>query len=885
LGIQWSLDGVAVTGATLTNFSLTNLTLPSHTVSVTVTNPYANTTSNLMVTINDTLAPTITLVGTNFLSLELGGTFTEPGATASDICAGTVPVIANGTVNPNAVGTNTLTYLATDGNGNTNVVMRRVVVRDTTPPVILWSFTNLVLVADANCSAVMPDVTGTNFILATDLSGPLTISQIPTNNAVLLLGTNVVILTIKDASGNLAYSTNQLMVQDQTPPVITLNGNNPAYLEFGSAFTDPGATAIDACVGTVAVMVSGSVNTNAIGTNTLTYTATDGNGNTNTVTRSVIVRDTTPPTILWSFTNLVLVADANCSAVMPDVTGTNFILATDLSGPLTISQTPTNNAVLSLGTNLVVIKFKDAFGNAAFSINHIIVADQTPPVITLNSSNPVYLELGSPYNEPGASANDNCAGGVPVVISGVVDFNTVGTNTLTYTATDGNGNTNTVTRSVIVRDTTPPTILWSFTNLVLVADANCSAVMPDVTGTNFILATDLSAPLTVAQTPTNNAFLLLGTNLVVITVADASGNSVNSTNVIVVEDQTPPVMIGQPQSQTNWVGAAVDFSAAATACTPLAWQWFFNSAPLSDATNATLLLSNLTVTAAGNYWVVATASGGASTSAVASLTVSLRSVAVVLASSENPAGFKDGVNFSASVVPSNATGLIQFFTNAAPFDQQTLIAGNATSLSLTNLLRGTNEIVAVYSGDDTFLPATNSLAQIVTNHPPTVVAAYFTNSASFSLNLSIADLATNWTDVDGDLVSLAEVSLSTNGITVINTGTALVYVNPNRVADQFTCTVTDGWGGTNFQTVAIAPTPPSALPLIAGIVATGGGLTLNLGGAPGNTYILEMTTNLVDSSGWLPVATNSLGTDGVWQFTDSQLTNSPQRFYRLELVQ
>ena len=100
------------------------------------------------------------------------------------------------------------------------------------------------------------------------------------------------------------------------------------------------------------MVATGTVNTNAVSTNTVTYTATDGNGNTNTATRTVIVRDTTPPTILWSFTNLVLAAGTNCTAVMPDVTGTNYILATDLSGTLTVTQVPTNTAALPLGTNV-----------------------------------------------------------------------------------------------------------------------------------------------------------------------------------------------------------------------------------------------------------------------------------------------------------------------------------------------------------------------------------------------------------------------------------------------------------------------------------------------------------------------------------------------------
>jgi len=431
-----------------------------------------------------------------------------------------------------------------------------------------------------------------------------------------------------------------------------------------------------------------------------------------------------------------------------------------------------------------------------------------------------------------------------------------------------------------VRDTTPPTILWSFTNLVLAADANCSAAMPNVTGTNYILATDLSGALTLAQVPTNAAILPLGTNVVVITVKDSSGNAAYSTNRIVVQDQTPPVILSQPQSRTNTVGATASFTVAATACTPLAFQWYFNTAALTAQTNSTLTLSNLTLAAAGNYFVVVAAAGGSSTSAVATLTVNLLSSTIALAASANPSGFKDSLNFTASVTPTNATGTIQFFTNGPAFDLQILAAGRAVSTNISSLPRGTNFITAIYSGDANDLPVTNTLAQIVTNHPPTAAAAFYTRAAGFPLTIAVTNLATSWSDADGDSISLAAVSASTNGITLTNNGVALVYFNSNNVADQFTCTISDGWGGTNFQAVNIAV----AFPGIAGVAANpDGSFTLNLTGVPGDTYVLETTTNLISSANWFPIATNTPGTNGVWQFNDAQATNFSQRFYRLKL--
>ena len=125
-----------------------------------------------------------------------------------------------------------------------------------------------------------------------------------------------------------------------------------------------------------------------------------------------------------------------------------------------------------------------------------------------------------------------------------MDPNTPGTYALTYTANDGNGNTSSATRTVNVQDTTPPAIVYYFTNLTLSATStNCQALLPDLTGTNYIIAVDsCSSSVTVTQNPPANTWLPLGTNQVVFTAFDPSGNATNSTNAVIVADTTPPVI-------------------------------------------------------------------------------------------------------------------------------------------------------------------------------------------------------------------------------------------------------------------------------------------------------------------------------------------------------
>jgi hypothetical protein len=76
--------------------------------------------------------------------------------------------------------------------------------------------------------------------------------------------------------------------------------------------------------------------------------------------------------------------------------------------------------------------------------------DTAFPVITILGDNPATVELGSTYTDAGATSD----GGETVSSSGSVDPNTLGTYTITYSATDAAGNTSTATRTVNVIDST-----------------------------------------------------------------------------------------------------------------------------------------------------------------------------------------------------------------------------------------------------------------------------------------------------------------------------------------------------------------------------------------------------------------------------------------------
>src|SRR5437762_11982992 len=104
-------------------------TVGSYTRSYTVSDPYTTLfRSTRTVNVVDTQAPSITVVGASPMTVECHSTFTDPGATASDVCAGdlTTSIAASGSVDANAVGGYTRSYSVSDGHGHCDSKSRTV---------------------------------------------------------------------------------------------------------------------------------------------------------------------------------------------------------------------------------------------------------------------------------------------------------------------------------------------------------------------------------------------------------------------------------------------------------------------------------------------------------------------------------------------------------------------------------------------------------------------------------------------------------------------------------------------------------------------------------------------------------------------------------------
>ena len=189
---------------------------------------------------------------------------------------------------------------------------------DTTPPVVTIAGPSAPIEGNSLGGAIVAFTSS-----AADLvSGSVATACAPASGSVFPLGTTTVICSATDGAGQSGSSRFTIRVVDTTSPTLTLNGAAIVAVEAGVAFVDPGARATDIVSGTLAVTVTGTVNTTATGSYTLTYRVTDGAGNTAQTTRTVTVVDTRPPVVTSAASPSVLLWSPNKIMTPVTISGT-----------------------------------------------------------------------------------------------------------------------------------------------------------------------------------------------------------------------------------------------------------------------------------------------------------------------------------------------------------------------------------------------------------------------------------------------------------------------------------------------------------------------------------------------------------------------------------
>ena len=469
----------------------------------------------------DITAPVITLTGQNTLNINQGEQFIEPGVSAVDNKDGDINVTTTGQVNADAVGSYTLTYSATDAAGNSASTTRTVEVLDVTAPVVQLN-------GEAFVTLNHPANYAEQGANATDaVDGEIDVVITGQLNAETI-GTYTLTYSATDAAGNSASKTRTVTVVDVTAPIISLNGNEFLNLNQDVVYSELGASATDAADGDIDIVISGEVQTQTVGTYTLTYSATDASGNTASKTRRVNILDPNAPVISLNGSDTL---NINQGSVYVEQ-GASAIDAVD--GDIEVVITGQVNADV-VGSYTLVYSATDSAGNRASIPRTVHVLDVTAPVISLIGEASITLNHPANYVEQGASASDAVNGDIDVVITGQVNAQTIGTYTLTYSATDAAGNSATATRTVNVIDVTPPAV--SLIGSAVMTTSHGQAFLDP--GAQALDAVDGTLTISTSGTVNTQA---VGTYTLTYSATDAAGNQASVERNVRVEDHTPPVI-------------------------------------------------------------------------------------------------------------------------------------------------------------------------------------------------------------------------------------------------------------------------------------------------------------------------------------------------------
>ena len=337
--------------------------------------------ASFTITISDDENPAIADMPANIsLSNDLGicgavATWTEP--TASDNCGIASLTSTHDSGDTFAVGTTTVTYTATDVNGNSITDSFDITVTDNEAPSAAAN--DLTLVLDASGAASTTSAAVNNG--SSDNCSIASIDLSQTDFDCTHLGSNTVTLTVTDIHSNQSTATATITVQDNQSPVIAQMADISATNDANNCsavvtWTDPAVT--DNCTYTLTPDIASGATFN-VGVTTVTYSVTDAGGNTDSMSFDVTVTDTQAPTISgMPATDITQGTDAGvCTAAVTwsAPTASDNCTTDAVGNPANVTLTSTHQpgSDFAIGTTTVTYTAIDIYGNTSTASFNVIV--------------------------------------------------------------------------------------------------------------------------------------------------------------------------------------------------------------------------------------------------------------------------------------------------------------------------------------------------------------------------------------------------------------------------------------------------------------------------------------------------------------------------------
>ncbi|QWB99420.1 DUF5011 domain-containing protein [Mycoplasmatota bacterium] len=519
------LDNYDTSCAVTMTSTLDTSVLGTYTITYTATDSSGNQSSiTRSVIVQDTTWPEIRL-DEEVVYVEYNSEYIDSGITCTDNYDGNCDIISVGEVDTSVLGWYQIEYNAVDTSGNNaNPWSRSVYVVDSTPPTFD--------ISDQTIEVDTLNIDWSTYIsnASDNYSTVLTLTEVCDLVDYNTIGNYEVTVSVEDEEGNINEKTITVTVVDSEAPVITLTGDETLFIEYLDTYTEPGATCIDNYDETCALTVSQSIDTSALNTYIVTYSTIDSSGNEANITRTVIIQDTTKPTI-------TLIGDSEITLEVGNLYIEQGAIYSDNYGVdenITITGDVDSSTV---GTYLVTYNLRDMEGNVADTvIRTVYIVDTTNPIIEVEDQ---VFEVGNQYFDWSTFityANDNYSTELDFTIAdGDLDYFTVGAYEVVIYASDEAGNTASGTLTVNIVDTQLP-LITLIGNETVYLEYQASYVEEGATCTDNY---DTTCEVSITGAVDSNE---LGTYMITYTATDTSGNQTSMKRTVIVQDTTKPII-------------------------------------------------------------------------------------------------------------------------------------------------------------------------------------------------------------------------------------------------------------------------------------------------------------------------------------------------------
>ena len=843
---------------------------------ITVTNPAPNAVDDTASTTKDT--PVTVAVLTNDSDPD-GDPLTVTSATALH---GSVVRNADGTVtytpNTGYTGTDTISYAISDGQGGTDTAQVAVdVVGPNTPPATVGSLPSQTSVDAATVSyptaGGFSDPDGDTLTYsATGLPAGLTINAttgvisgtIDRSASQTGGGSYTVVVTARDPSMATATQSFALTVTNPAPTAVddsaTTAEDTPVIISVLANDSDPdgdplSVTAATALNGSVVRDANGTItytpNANFNGTDTISYTISDGQGGTSNAQVAVTITPandapsrvgtlpgrTTADAATVSYPTAGGFTDIDGDTLTYSATGLPAGLTIDATTGVISGTVDRSASQVGGGSYAVVVTARDPSNASTTQSFTIAVANPAPTAVNDSASTtedtPVTITVltndsdpdGDPLTVTTASApNGTVVRNADGTLTYTPNANYNGSDTISYTISDGQGGTSSATVAVTIAPANDAP------GRVGTLPARSAA---DAATVSYPTAGGFSDPdgdtLTYSATGLPAGLTFDATTGVISGTIDRSASQVGGGSYAIVVTARDPSNTTTTQSftltVTNPAPSAANDSASTTEETPVTITVLANDTdpdgdPLTvtaaSAPNGTVVRNadgTLTYTPNTNYtgtdtisYTISDGQGGTSS---ATVTVTIGGtddapVAVGTLPARNAAdaasvsyptagGFSDpdgdALTYSATGLPAGLT------INAATGVISGTIDRSASQIG------GGSYAVVVTARDPSNGAATQNFTITVTNPAPTAVNDVASTSEETPVTITVL---ANDTDPDGDPLTVTAAS-APNGTVVRNPDGTLTYTpNTNYTGtDTISYAISDGQGGTSNATVTV----------------------------------------------------------------------------------